>query len=83
MSSTWAAKLAPDRTSCARAWTETLVIIVLLSLRQAQRAALEREATKVAAKSAGSAQMVCPWSGVIINVDEARQRDHKSGRNYQ
>ena len=57
--------------------------LVFCLWRQAQKAALEREATKVAAKSAGSAQMVCPWSGVIINVDEARQRDHKSGRNYQ
>jgi hypothetical protein len=55
----------------------------LLPLPQAQRAALEREALKATAKSAGAAQMVCPWSGVIINVDEARQRDHKSGRNYQ
>ena len=36
----------------------------------------------VLAKSAGAAQMVCTFSGVIINVDEARQRDHKSGRNY-
>ena len=50
---------------------------------QAQRSALEREATTVLAKSAGAAQMVCTFSGVIINVDEARQRDHKSGRNYQ
>lgn len=50
---------------------------------QAQRAVLEREATAVVAKSAGAAQMVCPFSGVITNVDEARQRDHKSGRNYQ
>ena len=56
---------------------------VLHLLPQAQRAALEREALKATAKSAGAAQMVCPWSGVIINVDEARQRDHKSGRNYQ
>ena len=55
---------------------------VCLGAVQAQRSALEREATTVLAKSAGAAQMVCTFSGVIINVDEARQRDHKSGRNY-
>ena len=28
-------------------------------------------------------QEVCPLSGVIVNVEETRVRDHKMGRNYR
>ena len=28
-------------------------------------------------------QEVCPLSGVIINKEESRIRDHKNGRNYR
>ena len=28
-------------------------------------------------------QEVCPFSGVIVNKEESRMRDHKNGRNYR
>ena len=28
-------------------------------------------------------QEVCPYSGVIVNKEESRMRDHKNGRNYR
>ncbi len=49
------------------------------------RAQLEEEATQKATAAANrfGQQEVCPLSGVIINKEESRIRDHKNGRNYK
>lgn len=31
----------------------------------------------------GNLQEVCPYSGVIVNKEESRMRDHRNGRNYR
>lgn len=52
---------------------------------QAQKAAFTEEAGKRASGGANryGQQEVCPLSGVIINKEESRVRDHKNGRNYR
>ena len=47
--------------------------------------ALTEEANKRAGggTSRYGQQEVCPLSGVIINQEESRVRDHKNGRNYK
>ena len=49
-----------------------------------RRAALERQADSRSGNNAtrGLVQSVCPVSGLIINDEESRLRDHHSGRNY-
>lgn len=49
-----------------------------------RRSTLERQAEGRSGSSAarGLAQSVCPISGLIINDEESRLRDHHSGRNY-
>ncbi|KDD72763.1 LUC7-like protein [Helicosporidium sp. ATCC 50920] len=51
---------------------------------RAQKTQLESAAAARAGNSAlkGLRQEVCPISGLIINNDEARMRDHHTGRNY-
>ena len=51
---------------------------------QTQRAAFEAAAEARAGNNAlkNMHQEVCPVSGLIINNDETRLRDHHQGRNY-
>ena len=52
---------------------------------QATKAKFEEEAQKRAGGGASryGQQEVCPFSGVIVNKEESRVRDHKNGRNYR
>ena len=52
---------------------------------QVHKAKFEEDAQKRAGGGASryGQQEVCPFSGVIINKEESRVRDHKNGRNYR
>ena len=52
---------------------------------QAEKAKFEGEARQRAGGNSSryGEQEVCPLSGVIVNVEETRVRDHKMGRNYR
>ena len=52
---------------------------------QGRKVAFEEEAMGRAGGAAGryGQQEVCPLSGVIVNKEESRMRDHKNGRNYR
>jgi len=58
---------------------------VTSSLLQAEKAAFEVEAKQRAQDSLNryGEQEVCKYSGVIINSEESRLRDHKAGKNYR
>lgn len=52
---------------------------------QVQKDKVEEEGLKKASGGANryGQQEVCPLSGVIVNREESRMRDHKAGRNYR
>lgn len=52
---------------------------------QVERITTEEEARQRAQDSVTryGEQEVCPYSGVIVNREESRLRDHKAGRNYR
>ncbi|CAL5218741.1 g457 [Coccomyxa viridis] len=52
---------------------------------KARRKELEEEALETAKANINryGEQEVCPYSGVIVNKEESRMRDHKNGRNYR
>ncbi|KAK9816303.1 hypothetical protein WJX74_004427 [Apatococcus lobatus] len=53
--------------------------------RKTEKAKFEGEARQRAGGNSSryGEQEVCPLSGVIVNVEETRVRDHKMGRNYR
>ena len=50
---------------------------------QARRAKAEEDLRNGIGGNRYGMQEVCPLSGVIINKEESRIRDHKNGRNYR
>ena len=52
---------------------------------QAEKKEFEEEAKQRAQDSMNryGEQEVCKYSGVIINSEESRLRDHKAGKNYR
>lgn len=52
---------------------------------QTEKVAFEEEAKQRAQDSMNryGEQEVCKYSGVIINSEESRMRDHKAGKNYR
>ena len=87
-------RIQPD---CLLAYLTSLVVLdcqpnvnehlyeIRESVWQAERIEFEAEAKQRAQDSLNryGEQEVCKYSGVIINSEESRLRDHKAGKNYR